>query len=246
MQKIILIILILITATIMSCDDEMYSTDATTHTGSAGSLARFTISGNYLYTVEIDQLKVFDISDEKSPVFIKQVYPGIEIESIFSKDQTLFLGSRYGVYIFDISNPTSPIQLSQYSHIYSGDPVVVSGNYAYATLNSSVTNGRGADQLEIIDITDKTNPVNVKIIPMESPKGLGVSSGLLFVCDNGIKIYDLTDPVNPVFIRKENIPAIDIIPIENMLIVVAQNGLYIYDFTTEGKLNLLSALYTNN
>jgi len=127
--------------------------------GVAGSLARFTISGDYLYTVEFDQLKIFDISNEKEPVFIKQVNPGPEIESIFSMDKTLFLGSRYGVYILDISNPEYPIVLSEYSHIYSGDPVVVSGNYAYATLSSLRITGRGADQLEIIDISNHCCPI---------------------------------------------------------------------------------------
>src|SRR6056297_802757 len=245
MKNIRLFILILITTTIISCDDDMLSLSSSDE-GIAGSLARFTISGDYLYTVEFDQLKIFDISNEKEPVFIKQVNPGPEIESIFSMDKTLFLGSRYGVYILDISNPEYPIVLSEYSHIYSGDPVVVSGNYAYATLSSLRITGRGADQLEIIDISNKRNPVNVNIITMESPQGLGISSGLLFVCDNGIKVYDLTDPVNPSFIRKENIPAVDIIPIEDMLIITAEDGLYLYNFTTDGQLNLLSTLYSKN
>jgi len=95
-------------------------------------------------------------------------------------------------------------------------------------------------------ISNKRNPVNVNIITMESPQGLGISSGLLFVCHNGIKVYDLTDPVNPSFIRKENIPAVDIIPIEDMLIITAEDGLYLYNFTTDGQLNLLSTLYSKN
>ena len=144
MKKTLLLILIFITTTIISCDDDILSLSSSDD-GVAGSLAWFTIAGNYLYTVEFAQLKIFDISNEKEPVFIKQINPGPEIESIFSMDKTLFLGSRYGVYILDISNPEYPIVLSEYSHVYSGDPVVVSGNYACATLNSSRIIGRVSD-----------------------------------------------------------------------------------------------------
>lgn len=232
---------------VYSCEyDSGYSSDSSNDTGTSGSLARFAIAGDYLYTVELEQLKIFDISNEQSPEFLKQINPGFGIETIFVNGDYLFLGSRWGVYIYDISNRKSPYQVSYYTHVYSCDPVVVSGNYAYSTLNSSGPCGRGSDQLDVIDISNISNPMNVYTIDMESPKGLGVSGDLLFVCDNGIKIYDLTNPAQPLFIRTQNVDAFDVIPIDDLLIVVAGSGLYIYEIDTNNQLNLLSTLYSKN
>ncbi|MFO7829468.1 MAG: hypothetical protein R6V23_12655, partial [Bacteroidales bacterium] len=158
----------------------------------------------------------------------------------------LFLGSQWGVYIYDISSPENPQQLSVYSHTYSCDPVVVSGNYAYSTLNSAGPCGRGLNQLDVIDITDKSKPVNVYTIDMDSPKGLGVSGNLLFVCDNGIKVFSLENPAQPAYLRTEDITANDVIPIDQLLIVTADSGLYIYEFNSDGELTLLSNLYSKN
>ncbi|MFO7829338.1 MAG: hypothetical protein R6V23_11990, partial [Bacteroidales bacterium] len=144
--------IIIIAIFIYSCDDNSaYYSDSSSDTGTSGSLARFAIAGNYLYTVELEQLKIFNVSDETSPQFIKQIYPGFGIETIFAKGDYLFLGSQWGVYIYDISSPENPQQLSVYSHTYSCDPVVVSGNYAYSTLNSAGPCGRGLNQLDVID-----------------------------------------------------------------------------------------------
>lgn len=242
-------ILIFILASILlySCDaDSNFSSDTSSDQGTSGSLARFAIANNYLYTVELEQLKIFDISNEQKPAFITQIYPGFGIETIFVKGDYLFLGSKWGVYIYDISTPTLPKQLSLYSHVYSCDPVIVSGNYAYSTLNSSGPCGRGLNQLDVIDISDKSHPDKVYTIEMESPKGLGVSGDLLFVCDNGIKVFDISDPETPQFISKENINAFDVITIDNLLIVVSESGLYEYEFNSNGELNLKSTLYSKN
>lgn len=242
-KTLLLIVAIII---IYSCDDSYNSYDSYSDIGKAGSLARFAIAGNYLYTVELEELKIFNISDEKSPEFVKQIYPGFGIQTIFSHGDYLFLGSQWGVYIYDITSRENPVEVSMYNHIYSCDPVVVSGNYAYSTLNSSGPCGVGLDQLEIIDISDISNPHNVNIISMDSPKGLGISSNLLFVCDSGIKVYSIENPADPVYLRTEDVDANDVIPIDNMLLVTANSGLYIYSFNTNGELTLLSTIYSKN
>lgn len=245
MKILKIIIIILAAAIIFSCDDYSSYSDSYSDTGEAGSLARFAIAGNHMYTVELEELKIFDITNEKSPEFIKQIYPGFGIETIFSTGDYLFLGSRNGVYIYNLSVPDNPSLESIYSHVYSCDPVIVNGNYAYSTLNSSGPCGRGLNQLDVIDVSDKSNPINVKTIQMEDPKGLGISGNVLYVCDLGIKSYDITDPENPVFITSTSIDAVDVIPIDGMLIVTAESGLYIYEIDGNN-LNLLSTLYSKN
>ena len=84
---------------------------------------------------DLSSLRVYDLRDETKPVFVREETIGFGIETIFAKDNYLFLGSRTGVYIYSISDPSHPQQLSIFQHLYSCDPVVVSGHYAYSTLN---------------------------------------------------------------------------------------------------------------
>ena len=86
------------------------------------------------------------------------------------------------MHIYDVSNPASPQKLSVYQHVYSCDPVVVEGDFAYVTLNSLNTwCGRFSNQLDIIDISDLSDPKLIKQYAMESPLGLGIYGNLLFV-----------------------------------------------------------------
>ena len=68
-------------------------------------MARFTIVGNYLYTVDKTDLKVFDIANPAAPVFRQTVPVGFEIETIFPFKDKLFIGSTSVVHIFSIADP---------------------------------------------------------------------------------------------------------------------------------------------
>jgi hypothetical protein len=72
MKKLLLIILL--AAMIISATQCQKATNAATTGGSGGSTARFAISGNYLYTVDNVNLKVFDISTATDPV-LKNTVP---------------------------------------------------------------------------------------------------------------------------------------------------------------------------
>lgn len=238
-----IVILYCLGVVIVSCSADSFNFDSSTETGVSGSLSRFTIANNHLYTVDLNALKVFNVSDEKKPVFVKSINPGFGIETIFSTNELLFLGSRWGVYIYDISDAANPKHLSTYSHVFSCDPVVVSGNYAYSTLNSGGPCGRGVNRLDVIDVSDPSNPFEVKAINMQDPKGLGVSNNLLFVCDMGIKVFDISNPKSPNLLKKVSIPAMDVIPLGDLLLVLAEDGLYQYKIGADANLTLLSKLY---
>jgi hypothetical protein len=246
MKKLIHIVLAILF--MQSCEDGTfdYSSDQGSETGTAGSLARFAIAKDHLYTVDNNYLSVYDITDVNAPDFIEKEYVGFEIETIFPKGNLLFLGSRWGVYIYSIDNPRNPLQLSLYEHTYSCDPVVVQGNYAYSTLNSSGPCSRGTDQLDIIDVSNPEYPKEVNSITMSNPKGLGVKGDLLFVCDDGIEIYNISNPEVPIFQKSISIPAYDVIPIDTLLLVATDEGLYEYEITDNNELQYLSALYTKN
>ena len=80
---------------------------------------------------------------------------------------------------------------------------------------------------------------------MESPKGLGISGSLLFVCDNGLKIYDISTPTDPTFLKKLSLDAVDIIPIDTLLLVATEQGLAEYSIDENQEIHFLSSIYSN-
>jgi len=211
--------------------------------GAGGSLARFTVAGNYLYTVDFNTLKTFNIADEKNPQLIDEIPIGYTAETLFIYGNLLLLGTRSGVNIYDISEPAEPQFLASSVHIYSCDPVVAKDNYAYATLNS-VRNCNGyTNELRVIDISNPSDPVVVDQYTMNGPQGLGISGNLLFVCDDRLKIYDITDPLNLQPVLEINIPAVDVIPIDTLLLVATEQGLAEYAITDDYQLTFLSSIY---
>lgn len=102
--------------------------------GQGGSLARFKIVKDYLYTVDSHNINVFNIENLNSPEKVESVHAGFDIETIFNLGDNLFLGSRSGMYIYDISSPSKPVSVSEFQHGKTCDPVVADENYAYVTL----------------------------------------------------------------------------------------------------------------
>ncbi len=215
--------------------------------GQGGSMARFAIVGDCLYTVDHTTLKVVDISNPAQPgaMSFKDVELGVDIETVYPYDDMLFIGSRTAMHIYDISRPHYPRELSVTRHFTSCDPVVADAGYAYVTLNAdNDICRRGADELQVYDISDPEHPLLVASdTKVRSPKGLGVdaAAGRLFVCcKGGLKVYDLSEPGRPVWIDDlVNIPGAsgidtyDVIPRGGLLILIGSDGLYQCDYTEE-------------
>jgi len=78
-------------------EDAIYTKTASSSTGSnsmsvgvGGSMARFTISGNYLYTVDQYNLKTFDIDDLSQPLLVSNQGIGWGVETVFLYENKLF------------------------------------------------------------------------------------------------------------------------------------------------------------
>jgi len=213
-----------LTISIQSCAKESSGGEQNNDpsSGTGGSMARFTICGDYIYTVDDRSLKITWIKDPANPVEINRHYlsdfSAGDIETIFPYNNMLFIGSRSAMYIYDLSaNPRNPKLISRTGHFRSCDPVVAYGDRAYVTLNNASVNcgGRG-DFLLIYDISPVTRPDPESyynqpvLLPGGTyeyygnihPAGLGVDgpAGKLFVCTNiGIEVYDINedDPMKP-------------------------------------------------
>lgn len=230
--------------------DDMVLLEATSNdasSGQGGSLARFNITGDFLYAVDSHNINVFDISDLDNPRDLEDVYAGFDIETIFNRDQYLFLGSMRGMYIYDISSPATPEFVSEFQHGTACDPVVVDESYAYVTLRGGNNCGALESGLFIVDISDITNPTLLIEYPMDEPYGLGIKDDKIFVCDgsSGLKVYDKTDVENLVQLDHfEDIVTFDVIPLEYTLLMVGENILYQYEYEEDG-IDLISQVNLN-
>jgi hypothetical protein len=212
--------------------------------GVGGSLARFQIVDDYLYTVGSYEMAIFNITNLEQPVLANTQYSGWNIETMFQADGYLYLGATNGMYIYSLENPSSPEFISEFTHWEGCDPVVVDGDYAYLTLRGGNVCGQMESVLEVIDISNKSYPELVATYTLENPYGLGLKDNLLFVCDGtaGLKVFDRTNPIELTLISSfEDIHAKDVIPLEEVLLMIGDEVLYQYEYTENG-VNHISTL----
>ncbi len=239
MKKILFIIAITFIA--YSCEksaDSLSNPTSGNPTGAGGSMARFAIVGNYLYTVDKSDLKVFDLSNPAVPVFKRTVPVGFEIETIYPFKDKLFIGSTGMVHIFSIQDPSYPTKLSEAISpdvIRRCDPVVAKDTVAYATLRTNGECGGLQSILAVFDIRDITKPVQKNAIPVSEPHGLGYSGNTLYVCDKlaGLMVFDISQPYSPQLVKTiKDGDYIDVIPYGNVLICWVTTGMILYDIST--------------
>jgi len=210
--------------------------------GMGGSLARFQIFEDYLYTVASHEMNIFNIQNLSQPTFVSTEYAGNNIETLFETDGFLFIGSTDGMYIYGLENPGTPNYVSEFVHWTGCDPVVVDGDYAYLTIRSGNNCGDQESVLEIIDISDKSAPTLAATYSLDNPYGLGFKDNNLFVCDgeSGFKVYDKTNPLDLQLVQTfSSLNAKDVIPLSNTLLMIGDNILYQYEYNN-GSIDLIS------
>ena len=219
------------------------SSGAESATGTGGSLARFQIVDNYLYAVGNYEMAIFNIQNLKEPLLANTQYAGWNIETMFQAGGYLYLGSTNGMYIYSLDNPSAPEFVSEFVHWEGCDPVVVDGDYAYLTLRGGNLCGQIESVLEVIDISDKSNPVLAERYSLENPYGLGVRNDMLYVCDGtaGLKLFERETPKDLKLVETlQDVQATDVIPLDNSLIMIGGETLYQYKYL-ENNIELISS-----
>jgi hypothetical protein len=222
-------------------------TPGASNVGIGGSMARFAIVNDILYTVGSYNLGVFDISVTSDPSLESNVEIGWSIETIFPYGNNLFIGAQNGMYIYDISEPATPEFMSTFVHVTACDPVVVNDDYAFVTLRSGTACQGYTNQLDVIDIKNLHKPYLLRSYPMDNPHGLGIDGDALFICegDFGLKIFNAADidEIDKNMIKHYNdLNAYDVIPYNDNLFMIGMDGLYQYDYSSLDDIEYLSHL----
>lgn len=221
-------------ATILVSCEKSGDSQSANSTGVGGSLAKFTIVGNYIYAVSSHYLYTVDISDATKPVNVGQSILNFDMETIYSYNNRLFIGSRTGLYIYSLDKPAVPILIGEAKHGRSCDPVIANDSVSYSTLKGSTFCGPATSGLYVYNVKNMSQPELKKTIPINEPIGLGMSDSALYVCcsNEGLKIYSIKDAYSP--IEKKIISGynfIDIIPYDNILICRVSDGIVLYDIS---------------
>ncbi len=208
MKKYILILILV--ASLVGCgsssgsssSDSVQTANPTSGSvGKGGSQARFTISGDYLYTLNRRDLEAFDITQPDNPLPYTRDNVSFDVETLFSYGEYLYIGAEGGIYIYTKPTPSKGLEkVGEFTHVKSCDPVVVDNDLAFVTLNSSSSCrlNSGKNTLEILDVKDPLNPKLLMSRNMIEPKGLGIDNNKLFICDGvgGLKVFDVNSSEN--------------------------------------------------
>lgn len=211
----------------------------------SGSMARFTLVNDYLYTVDYGSLTSFSLANPLDPTKSDFQNVGWNIETIYPFKDKLFIGSSTGMYIYNIENKSKPVREGQFSHVSSCDPVIANDNYAFVTLRSGTACEGFTNQMEVLNITNPHAPQLVKTYSYTNPHGLSMSGNTLFLCDgrDGLRVLDASDPMNIKEKKRFKIgQTSDVITIGNTAYVVNENSIKLYDFSGPTNVSLMSTI----
>lgn len=203
-------------------------------TGVGGSMAKFTIAGNYLYAVSSHYIYTVDISDPSKPKKTNQTELSFDMETIYPYKNNLFIGSRTGLYIYSLAVPSAPKLIGEAKHGRSCDPVIANDSVSYSTLKGNSFCGPATSGLYVYDIKNLNQPQLKTTIKINEPLGLGMADSALYVCcaAEGLKVFSIKNPYEPV---ERKIFAgnnyIDVIPYNDILICWSAEGIVLYDIT---------------
>lgn len=216
--------------------------------GIGGSMARFGLYGDYLYTVDKSTVYMFDVKDASKPVSIGNQNVGWNIETMFIYDKHMFFGTQTGMQIFSLKVPTALNYVGSFWHVTSCDPVVISDGYAYITLRGGNACGSNVNRLDVVKLSAdyKTSTLEASY-PMRGPYGLGIDKQTLFVCDgdDGLEVYSVEDKLNiddHMIARFPAIKTYDVIPFGNYLFMIGDDGFYQYDYSNLQNIKFVSQI----
>lgn len=214
--------------------------------GMNGSMARFALKNDYLYTVSNSDLKVFGLQNPDQPQQLNTVPVGWGIETIYPFKEQLFIGSNNGMFIFSVQNPAAPQKTGSFQHAFACDPVIADDTHAYVTLRSGTTcRGAIVNQLDVIDITNLQAPSLLKTYPLTNPHGLSKDGNLLFVCDgkDGLRVYNAANPASLTLVKHiKGFEAYDVIAWNGNALVVTKTALLQFDYSNQTNISQRSSI----
>ncbi len=150
-------------------------------------------------------------------------------------------GNRYGLHIFDITNPAQPVWVNRVEISSYARGVYASDGYAYVT---------GYYGLRIVDIDPPESAYIVNSVSIDSAKSICVSDGYAYVTDDdkGLNIIDIDPPESAYVVKLVTIPSggssVSDVCVSNGYAYVASNedGIFILDIDPPESANIVNSI----
>jgi len=230
---------VVIASTLVGCDGSGSSTEGSgaSSQGLRGSTARMALIDNFLYAISGNVIQLFNVEDGNNPALWASVQLDFGIETLFPYGDFLLVGADSGVFILNNADRANPELIGEFIHATAVDPVVARDNIAYVTLSRDPAQfpTENTDRMDVVDISDPTNPQLIFTVDMQGPRGLTIDGELLHVCDGegGIKTFSLENPREPTLqFVLPNDRCVDMILTGDILITINEDGITQYDVTT--------------
>ncbi len=187
---------------------------------------RFAVIENYIYALINDGISLIDISDYERPRILRYFDltdnpNGIDID----QEYAYIIGND--LKIFDISILESPVLVGEYQAPGNISGFDIEMDFAYLIV--------GADELQIIDIADLSNPTHVGCCNVSGAIDVVVLENKAYITrsiiEYGVSIFDVSDPEAPQLIGSCETPrfAKSISIVGDFAYVATGDGLEIID-----------------
>jgi hypothetical protein len=185
---------------------------------------------HYAYMSDYGVIRIIDVSDPSNPVVLGSIPTNYGLNGGLAILGQYLYAANYGrgFFIFDLTNPTHPVQISNLYPTGSGHEVAVSGNYAYYTHWFGMC---------CIDISNPMNPQEIGVFPTTDPaKDVTVAGNYAYLANemNGLMVLNVSDPSHPLEVSSLDTPGLTrgVALLNNLLYVADSQGLIAVDVTS--------------
>jgi hypothetical protein len=172
-------------------------------------------NGNVACCNFVNGVMLLDISDPSAPELINRMPMRNRERQIFYAGNYLYVAEgNYDLEIYDISNVADPYPLSNFDTQHAAKDVKVFGNYAYLTTQWLNESSDTLNEIIVIDISDRSNPVEVSRFNAYfhlTVRDIYINDDIAFITYSGnrliegynipfggLAVFDLSDPTTPI------------------------------------------------
>ena len=136
-------------------------------------------------------MEILNISDINNIVKLVNIPVSDDTASIDISDDLAFITAPEGLFIYNISNPSSP------QHVYT---YASSKSYSYIEVHDTLAFISNPSNIEVLDISDPTNPLRISTIGSWGfIRNFQIVNNFLFGAnmERGVEIYDISNINKP-------------------------------------------------
>ena len=154
------------------------------------------VDGNNIYLTNNRGVDILDISDISNPRKISTIRIQDGAFGIYVEDGVAYIAGETGLTITDVSDPEHPEIIGSFYDGGVNRNVRIRGSYAYVTDYE--------DGLEIVDISNLSNPVMVGRYSLVDARGVEVVGDIAYVTSSGtgLRVLNISNPDDPKIIKR--------------------------------------------